>query len=81
MAFGPDEGIIAGPDHSFQAHVAARHGPLVGLLEQDCANEADDRRLIGEDACYIGAVLGLAIEPLEGICRTNLAPVLLWNDM
>jgi len=46
----PDGGIIAETGHCFQAHVTARHGPLVVLLKQDCADEVDDDVLVGEDA-------------------------------
>jgi hypothetical protein len=46
----PDVGIIAEPDHCSQAHAPARHGPFVVLLEQDCANQAEDCVLDREDA-------------------------------
>ena len=44
------------------------HGPLVGLLKQDNADQVADRRLGGEDADILGAVLGLVIQALNGGC-------------
>jgi hypothetical protein len=38
--------------------------PLVVLLEQHRADQADDRGFIGEDADDIGAAFDLFVEPL-----------------
>ena len=71
-----DEGIIAQGCDGFQGHVAgALDGPLVVLLEQDGADEADDGGLVGEDADDLGAALDLAVEALERVGRVQLGPV------
>lgn len=41
--------------------------PLVVLFEQQCADEADDGVIVGEDADDLGAPLDLAIEALDGV--------------
>lgn len=51
-------GSSAQPADAFQRHVAgAVDGPLVVLFEQDCADEADDGVVVGEDADHIGSPL------------------------
>ena len=60
-----------------QAHVAAAFGPFIGLLGQDRADEADDRRPVGEDPDDVGAAADLPVEPFGGVVRPDLAPVLL----
>ena len=55
----------------------ALDGPFVVLLHQDRADEADDGVIVREDADDVGAALDLAVEPLDGIGRTDLVPVLL----
>ena len=63
-----DDRIIAQRRDCFQAHVAAAlHLPFIVLLEQQCADEARDGRLVGEDADHISAPLDLAVEALERI--------------
>jgi Transposase len=42
-------------------------GPIVVLLRQDCADEADDRVVLGEDADDIGAALDFAIGALDWV--------------
>src|SRR5262245_37406556 len=59
--------IIAQSFKGFQAHVAALNRPLVVLLEQHGADEANDGRLIGENGDDIGAPLDLSIEPLQRV--------------
>lgn len=72
-----DDGIIAQRGDGFQAHVAAAlNSPFVVLLEEDGADEADNRVLIGEDADDLGSALDLAVEALDGIGRMDLRPVI-----
>ena len=59
------------------AHVAAGDGPLVVLLGQDRADQADDGGAVGEDADDVGAAADLLVEPLERVVLPDLAPVLL----
>jgi hypothetical protein len=71
-----DEGFIADWGDGFQRHVAgALHGPFIVLLHQDRADEADDS-VVGKDADDIGPPLDLAVEPLNGIGRADLVPML-----
>ncbi len=61
----------------FQRHVAsALHGPFVILLQQQCADQAGDGGLIGEDADNLAAALDLSVEPFEWIGRMDLRAVL-----
>jgi hypothetical protein len=55
---------------------AARAPPVV-LVEQQRANQSDDRCLVGEDRDDVGAPLDLAVEPFERIGRGELRPMLL----
>ena len=65
-----DDRIIAQRRDCFQAHVAAAlHRPFIVLLEQNGADEAGDRSLVGEDADDLGPALDLAVEALERIGR------------
>jgi hypothetical protein len=59
------------------AHVAAADGPLVVLLGEQRADQADDRGPVGEDADDVGAAADLAVQPLERVVRPQLPPVLL----
>lgn len=45
----------------------ALHSPLIVLLEQDGADEADDGVLVGEDAHHLGPTLHLAIDPFHRV--------------
>jgi len=69
----PDEVIIADRGDAFQRDVScALYGPLVVLLEQDGANEADD----GDprwDADGVGAPLGLPMRRSSGLVECSLA--------
>jgi hypothetical protein len=50
----------------FQGHVAASlDGPFVVLFEQDCADEANNGVLVGEDADDLGVAFDLAVDALE----------------
>lgn len=68
---GGDE---AGFGEEFQAHVAACLGPFVGLFGQDSADEADDRRSVGEDPDDVGAAADFLVEPFLRVVRPDLAP-------
>jgi hypothetical protein len=48
------------------AHVAAGFGPLVVLLGEDGADEADDGVAAGEDPDHVGAAADLLVEPFLG---------------
>ncbi len=49
-------------------------GPLVGLLEQHGADQADHRVPVGEDADDVGAAPDLLVQPLLGVVGPDLAP-------
>src|SRR5215472_2242630 len=71
-----EDRILAQWSDGFQRHVAgALHGPLSGLLEQDCTDQAGDGSLVGEDADDFGAPLDLAIEAFQWIGTVDLWPV------
>ena len=73
----PDEWIIADRSDAFQGQVAGTlDGPLVVLLEQDGADQADDGGLVGEDADDVGAPLDLADRPLQRVGGVQLGAVL-----
>ena len=60
----------------FQRHVSgALDNPLIILLQEDCADEPDDRRLIGKDADDFGSPLDLAVETLDRIRGVQLRPM------
>lgn len=62
----------------FQCHVAGPlHGPFVVMLEQQCADEAEDGSVIGEDADDLGPALDLAVEPLDRVDGMQLDAMLL----
>ena len=52
----------AGAAERVEAEVAALLGPLVVLLGEDRADEADDRLPVGEDAHDVGAAADLPVE-------------------
>ena len=58
---------------SFQAHVAPCDGPLVILLQEDSADEANDCGFVWKDADDAGALLDLAVQAFERIGRMQLA--------
>ena len=62
-----DRSIAQGGDR-FQGHVAgALDGPFVVLLQEDGADEPDDRVVVGEDADDLGPPFDLAVEPFEAV--------------
>jgi hypothetical protein len=68
------DGGDAGPGQDVEAQVAAAFGPLVVLLGQDGADEADQGGAVGEDPDHVGAPADLAVEPFLGVVRPDLAP-------
>ncbi len=60
----------------FQRHVAPRDGRLVVLFQEQRADEADDRILIGEDGDHIGVPLNLAVGAFPAD-RMQVAPLVL----
>src|ERR1700748_2173716 len=72
----PDDGIIAHGGDGFQRHVSgALDNPFIVLLQEDCADEPADRRLIGKDADDFGSPLDLAVETLDRIGGVQLRPM------
>jgi hypothetical protein len=64
----------------FQAHVAARDGPLVVDLEHLGADEPDDGLVVRKDADDIGAALHLPVQAFQGVGAGDLRPVLLGGN-
>ncbi len=56
----------AGFGEGLHAHVAAAFDPLIGLLRQHRADEADNGGPVEEDADDVGAAFDLLVQPLEG---------------
>lgn len=54
----------------------AARGPVVVLLGERCADEAHDGVVVGEDLHDVRESLDLFVEPLEGVVRPDLAPVI-----
>src|SRR4051794_35319402 len=69
---GVGHGLALGQE--VESEVAAAFGPLVVLLGEDGADQADDRWAVGEDADHVGAAADLAVEPLVGVVGPDLAP-------
>src|SRR5215472_1607665 len=61
--------------HHFNLHVAVLQLPLVVLLEQHRADQADDRGFVGEDADDIGAAFDFFVEPLKWVGAVQFAAV------
>jgi hypothetical protein len=52
----------------FQGHVAGTlHGPLIVLLEQQGADQADDGSFVWKDTDDLAAPFDLAVEPFQRI--------------
>jgi hypothetical protein len=61
---------------AFHGDVAAADQPVVVLLGEDRADQADHGGAVGEDADDVGAPADLAVQTFEWVVRPNLAPVL-----
>ena len=65
--------MIAHRGDCFQGHVSRPLDcPFVVLLQEQCADEADDGCFVGKDADDIAGSLDLAVEPFEGGCGVDL---------
>ena len=54
--------------NGFQGHISGTlNGPFIVLFQQKCADQSEDRGLVGEDADNFAAPFDLTIEPLERI--------------
>lgn len=72
------DGIVTESGHGFQRHAAsALYGPLVVSLDEDGADETDDRRLVREDSDDFRATLDFAVQTFDRIGRVPFRPVLL----
>jgi len=60
-----DRLIVADGLQSFKLQVSALQLPLVVLLEQECADQARDCGVVGEDAHDVGAALDLGVGALQ----------------
>ncbi len=69
-------GLLSQLGQGLGAEVATGDLPLVVLLSEDGADEADDGGRVGEDADDVGAALDFLVEPFEWIVRPDLAPML-----
>src|SRR3954447_20124676 len=48
--------------------------PFVVLLSEHCADEADHRVAVGEDADHVGAPADLPVQTFGGVVAPNLPP-------
>ena len=62
--------------HRFGGEVAALHQPLVVLLEQQRAGEADHGLVVGEDPDDVRAAADLFVDALQRVRGAELGPVL-----
>lgn len=53
--------------------------PFLVLFEEDCADEAVDPLVVGEDLDDVGAALDFAVESQDGVVGPDLLPVLSWK--
>lgn len=75
--FVPDrDDVNAHTGEGFDGHGTPADEPLVVLLSDEGTDQADHRGALGEDADDVGAPADLPVEPLLGIVRPDLAPVL-----
>ena len=58
--------------HGLELHVAVLQLPLVVLLQQHGADQADDRGLVGEDADDVGPALDLLVQALQRVGGVQL---------
>ena len=69
--------MIAHRGDCFQCHVSRPLDcPFVVLLQEQCADEADDGCFVGEDADDVAAAFDLAVEAFEGVGRVDLGAML-----
>ena len=68
--------VVAGLGEAVGAHVAPGDGPLVGLLGEQGADEADHGGPVGEDAHDVGAPADLLVEAFLRVVGADLGPVL-----
>ena len=78
MEFGAARARWGGGEfgHGFELHVTVLELPLVVLLHEDGADQADDAWLIGEDAHNVGPTLYLLVQAFQWIGAVQLGPVL-----
>ena len=80
--FSPVYGVIlADGGDSFQRHVTTCDGPLVVLLQHQCAFKRSDGWLVWEYLKDVGASLDLFFEALKRIGGVDLPPVSLRKDL
>jgi hypothetical protein len=68
--------VLQDKRETFLGEVAAGDEPLVVLLDQQRAGEADQALIVGEDADDVGAAADLAVDALERVRAAQLGPVL-----
>jgi hypothetical protein len=71
---GSGDQVQAAFGEDVEAEVAASFCPFVGLFGKDCADEADDRVTVGEDADAVGAAADLSVEALARVVGPDLLP-------
>lgn len=64
--------IVADRVHSFELHITAHELPFVVLLQENRADEPDDRLVVRKDAERIGSSLDFGVDPLDRIGRGDL---------
>lgn len=68
--------VLVDVGQRFFAEVAAfGDGPFVVLLQEDCADEADHRGIVGQDPDHVRSALDLVVDSLQRVRRGDLAPV------
>ena len=66
--------IVAQSLQSLKLHMPALQGPLVILLKQHGADQADDGAVVREDSDYIHSALYLRVQSFQGIGAVDLMP-------
>lgn len=69
--------MMANAGQSFRGHVSPEDGPLMVLLTEDGADQADDDLFVGEDADHVGASLDQLVDVYERFGGVDFAPVIL----
>ena len=71
-----DIGTLAERGDRLKGHVSGPlDRPFVVLLQQECADQAGDRSLVGEDADDVGAPFDLTVQAFERVDRVQLGPM------